>query len=405
MIPRWWCMESLALDRWLHQASDRMRLGSSIFLDWDPGQSRPYELLDGGIAVIPVQGPLSKGDRWWSMGSSYSAIGNMVRRALSDVSVRSLLLDIDSPGGEASGCQELGAVLAAADAKKPVYAWADGQCCSAAYWLASTARVLAATPTTTVGSIGVIGVHLEISQAAEKAGYTYTVFSAGKEKAYGNQYEKLSPQARSAIQAEFDGLYALFVGDVAANRSLENATSGQWADGQCFLAQAGQDAGLVDRIQHRDEFLASIREEHMDRQELKAQHPDLYQAVLAEGKEAAAAETGQALSQAKTEAAQAAQQQVVVMAGVLGGAGLQTKLEAALAAGLTGEALAQAAKIMGPAGPAQGLDTDKGSSAMLAALQSLDAGGVAPDKGKPSGAASNANALVDYVKQRYGGAK
>ena len=68
-------MEATALDRWLRQTSERMRLGNAVFLDWDPRQTRPYELLDGGIAVIPISGALSKADRWWSMGATARQYG------------------------------------------------------------------------------------------------------------------------------------------------------------------------------------------------------------------------------------------------------------------------------------------------------------------------------------------
>ena len=404
MIPAMWFMEATALDRWLRQTSERMRLGNAVFLDWDPRQTRPYELLDGGIAVIPISGALSKADRWWSMGSSYASIGNQVRQAVDDASVRAILLDVDSPGGDASGVQELSTVIAAADATKPVYAWADGQCCSAAYWLASTARILAVNPTTEVGSIGVVGVHCESSQAAESAGYKFTVIRAGKEKAYGNSYEPLSPEALASIQSRFDGLYALFTQEVAAHRGLDATQAGQWAEGKVFLAQAGLDAGLIDRIQNRDEFCASIREDTMDKTTLQTQHPDLYQSVLAEGKQAAATETAPALETAKAEAATAERQKVLALAGALGGDDLKGRLEKALSAGLTGEALTQAAAIMGvdPGKPApEGKDPN---AAMLAALQGLDPGGVAPGTGKPHGPSSSANALVDFVSKKFGGA-
>jgi signal peptide peptidase SppA len=404
-IPAVWFMEAEALGTWLRQTSERMRLGSAVYLDWDPGRNRPYELLDGGIAVIPISGALSKADRWWSLGSSYKAIGNQIRQALEDASVRHILLDVDSPGGDAAGVQELASIIAAADLAKPVYAWADGQCCSAAYWLASAARTLAVNPATEVGSIGVVGIHLEITKAAESAGYTFTVIRSGKEKAFGNSYERLSPDALASIQARFDGLYALFIQGVAANRGLDAAQAGNWAEGRVFLAADALAAGLVDRLQNRDDFIASIREANMDKKTLQLQHPDLYQAVVDEGRQAAAADAAPSLETARTEAAQAARNDVVALAGVLGGDELKNKLEEALAAGLTGEALAKAAGVLG-AVPGSGQDRQDGSLAqdMLAALKGADAGGVAPASAKAKGQ-KGSTVMVDYMTQKFGGAK
>jgi signal peptide peptidase SppA len=398
-------MEPDALGTWALQTADRMRLGSNVFMDWNPDRNRPYELLDGGIAVVPISGALSKAERWWSLGSSYKTIADQVRAALTDASVRSILLDIDSPGGDAAGVQELATVITAANAVKPVYAWADGQCCSAAYWLASTARTLAVNPTTEVGSIGVVGVHLEISKAAEAIGYTFTVIRAGREKAFGNSYEPLSSEALASIQARFDGLYALFVQGVAANRGLDAAQTGTWAEGKVFLAQAALEAGLIDRIQNRDEFLASIREDNMDKQTLQSQHPDLYQSVLAEGRQAAAAEASPALETARTEAAAAARNEVVALAGALGGDDLKSKLEKALAAGLTGEALTQAAAIMGLEPGKAGAPSADQSDTILAALKGIDPAGVAAGSGKPKGQSSGASTMVDFMTQKFGGAK
>lgn len=404
-IPAVWFMEAEALGTWLRQTSERMRLGSAVYLDWDPGRNRPYELLDGGIAVIPISGALSKADRWWSLGSSYQAIGNQIRQALEDAAVRHILLDVDSPGGDAAGVQELSSIIAAANMTKPVYAWADGQCCSAAYWLASTARTLAVNPATEVGSIGVVGIHLEITKAAESAGYTFTVIRSGKEKAFGNSYERLSPDALASIQARFDGLYALFIQGVAANRGLDAAQAGNWAEGRVFLAADALAAGLVDRLQNRDDFIASIREANMDKKTLQLQHPDLYQAVVDEGRQAAAADAAPSLETARNEAAQAARKDVVALAGVLGGDELKNKLEEALAAGLTGEALAKAAGVLG-AVPGSGQDRQDGSLAqdMLAALKGADAGGVNPGSAKTKTQATS-TVMVDYMTQKFGGAK
>jgi len=399
LIPTQWLMEPDALTWWLRQSSDRLRLGTSLFLDFDPARARPYELLDGGIAVIPITGPLSKADRWWSMGGSYLVIGNQVRQALTDSAVKAILLDVDSPGGECSGVQELATIIDSADAVKPVYAWADGTCCSAAYWLASRARILAVNPITNVGSIGVVGVHLEISKAAEAAGYTFTVISAGKEKAFGNNYEPLSPEALASIQGRMDGIYTLFVREVAAARDLDEASAREWADGRVFLAQEGLKAGLVDRVQNRDELLASIREEIMD----KSMQALAGQTAQGAGPSAAAAASPD-VSAITAQAAQSGRDEVLALVGVVAGEEVKKRLETALSAGLTGESLAAAALIVGASGPAGEKQAAAKPEAMLDALRRLDADGVKPGAKTP-GAPTNANYLVDYMAKQFGGAK
>ena len=67
-----------------------------------------------------------------------------------------VILDIDSPGGTVAGTPELGAAVAALNGQKPVYAFSSGLMCSAAYWIASQAEAIYATPSARVGSIGVV---------------------------------------------------------------------------------------------------------------------------------------------------------------------------------------------------------------------------------------------------------
>jgi ClpP class serine protease len=63
-----------------------------------------------GIAVIPIHGSLVKRSLGMEAASgltSYGEIAAMLDAALADPQVSGILLDIDSPGGEASGSFEL----------------------------------------------------------------------------------------------------------------------------------------------------------------------------------------------------------------------------------------------------------------------------------------------------------
>ncbi|MFA7282645.1 MAG: S49 family peptidase, partial [Sterolibacterium sp.] len=82
-------------------------------------QSRPMIEAPTGIAVIPIIGTLVRrtlGLEPMSGFTSYAEIGGMVDAAVADPNVEGILLDIDSPGGEAGGVFELGEQIRAADA-------------------------------------------------------------------------------------------------------------------------------------------------------------------------------------------------------------------------------------------------------------------------------------------------
>ena len=114
-----------------------------------------------GVGVIPIHGTISH--RIGTMaeasgGVSVERIGADLRAMLADDSIGTILLDIDSPGGEAGGVFELGARIREATSRKPVWAHAGDSAFSAAYALASPAQRVALAQTGGVGSIvGCIG--------------------------------------------------------------------------------------------------------------------------------------------------------------------------------------------------------------------------------------------------------
>ena len=147
-----------------------------------------------GIAVIPIHGSLVKRALGMDAASgltSYSEIASMLDAALADPQVRGILLDIDSPGGEASGSFELSRRVREVAAVKPVWAVANDAAYSAAYALAASAQRLFVTETGGVGSIGVIALHVDQSVKDAKDGYRFTAITAGAHKHDYSPHEPL----------------------------------------------------------------------------------------------------------------------------------------------------------------------------------------------------------------------
>jgi signal peptide peptidase SppA len=177
-----------------------------------------------GLAVIPVYGTLVRralGLEAASGLTSYGEIGALLDGALADPRVTGILLDVDSPGGEAGGVFELAQRIRAADAVKPVWAIAADSAFSAAYVLASAASRVYVTQTGGVGSIGVIALHVDQSARDAQQGYRYTAITAGEQKNDFSPHEPLDPAAHARLQAEVDRLYGIFIDHVAMMRDLE----------------------------------------------------------------------------------------------------------------------------------------------------------------------------------------
>ncbi len=223
---------------------------------------KPVTASPTGIAVIPVYGTLVKRSLGMEAASgltSYSEIAAMLDTALADPMVSGILLDIDSPGGEASGSFELARRVREAAAVKPLWAVANDAAYSAAYAIASSAQRLFVTETGGVGSIGVIALHVDQSIKDATEGYRYTAITAGAHKNDYSPHEPLSDAAKSELQGEVDRLYALFTEHVAAMRGLDIDAVRATEAGLYFGGNAVSQ-GLADGVQTLDATLTEFHQ-------------------------------------------------------------------------------------------------------------------------------------------------
>ena len=213
-----------------------------------------------GIAVIPVVGSLVRRTVGLDPASgftSYAEIAGMVDTAIADPSVEGIVLDIDSPGGEAGGVFELGERIRAADGVKPVWAIASDTAFSAAYAIGCAASRLLVSRTGGVGSIGVIAMHVDQTARDAQQGYRYTPITAGDHKNDFSPHEKLGPEAHALLQAEVDRLYSMFVDHVAAMRKLD-ADAVRATEAGIYFGMDAVTAGLADAVGSLDAVLAEF---------------------------------------------------------------------------------------------------------------------------------------------------
>lgn len=223
---------------------------------------RPYTVV-GAVAVLPLYGVIAQRMNMMVMlsgGTSTQLFGAALREALADESVSAVVIDVDSPGGEVFGVQELAEAIYAARAQKPVYAIANSFAASAAIWLATQAGEFSIAPGGMAGSIGVYMLHVDQSAANEMQGFKPTYISAGKYKVEGNPDEPLGDEAAAHMQETVDEYYDAFTSAVARGRgvSAEMVRTG-FGEGRMLTASAAVRAGLVDRIETLDQLLARIR--------------------------------------------------------------------------------------------------------------------------------------------------
>lgn len=225
-----------------------------IFLGGEE-ESEAFELR-GDVAIVNVIGPLEHRGGWWC--DSYEAIRSRFAEAC-ESSARTIVLRIDSPGGDVSGCFETARELRrmAAAAGKRLLAFSDGSLCSGAYALACSAEKIVASETALVGSIGVINTSLEVSAADRAAGLAYTITTSGARKADGHPHLPMSKDAATAIQSTVDALAGSFFGLVGELRGLSSAFVESLEAG-IFTGPIAQSFGLVDHVSDFETMLAGL---------------------------------------------------------------------------------------------------------------------------------------------------
>jgi signal peptide peptidase SppA len=204
-----------------------------------------------GVAVVRVHGVITKGTTMMSLllgGTSMETLSAVLQELRTDRSVRTIVLDFDSPGGGVYGVDETAEVIADISKRKPVVAYVSGMCASAAYWLASACDRIVATPSAEVGSIGVYAIHFDESGAFAKEGIVPTLVKAGEHKAEANPYNPLSDEDRAAMQSRIDAYYAMFTKRVARGRrvSVDQVRGDAFGAGRVLGASDARSSGMVD---------------------------------------------------------------------------------------------------------------------------------------------------------------
>lgn len=195
----------------------------------------------GGIAVVEVHGVIGSRVREPIYARLFDAIGRSQQ-------YRALLLDINSPGGSATGSDLLYHSLQKVARQKPVVAYVSGIGASGGYYLCCAASKVVALPTALVGSIGVIYLRPILEQLLDKVGIELSVFKGGRLKDMSGFWRGPTDEESEKFQGLIGEMYDTFVSVVAQGRSLEAGRVRELATGELYTARRGQEMGLVDEL-------------------------------------------------------------------------------------------------------------------------------------------------------------
>jgi signal peptide peptidase SppA len=233
--------------------SDAVNLRGSDNAESSPDGYKPYT-MDGSVAKIEMIGAMTKRPNCMQMfygGAATRAVEEAVTVAAADPNVKSILLIIDSPGGNIDGTAELAGAIASAREQKPVWGWVDGLMASAALWAGVHCDYLfASSPNANIGSIGVITAVVDQSgdTGLKERGIKIHKIDTGPYKGIGAYFSPVTADQIQVIRDRVDAIGQAFAETVSRERNIPVTIGEGVADGRVFLASEAKTLGLIDGI-------------------------------------------------------------------------------------------------------------------------------------------------------------
>jgi len=207
------------------------------------------------VAIVPLQGEIAYGQSNILGGTVVTpgVVKEGLRKAEEDPSVSAIVLEVNSPGGSPVASEEI--MEDVKNSEKPVVVWISDVGASGAYLVASAADKIVASPSSTVGSIGVILSLTDLSGLYQKIGVNQSSIKAGEYKDMGADYRPLTNKERQMLQDMVNQDYDYFISLVANNRKLDKNYVGGIAEGKIYTGTQAKDLKLVDETGSRDHAL------------------------------------------------------------------------------------------------------------------------------------------------------
>ena len=207
-----------------------------------------------GTAHIPIVGELTPhaetdvcGGYTANALTEYGFIIAATQAADADDSVERIQFDVNSPGGYVDGLMP--AVNAIRSTGKETLAFVDGMAASAAYWLASqTDKIVAASPASRVGSIGVAVEILDFTRALEMEGIDKIILTSTD--APLKRPDVTTEEGQGLIVSSLDDTHKVFVDYVAEGRGIDpGEVADKYGRGGMLIAENALTAGMIDSIE------------------------------------------------------------------------------------------------------------------------------------------------------------
>ncbi|WP_265822530.1 S49 family peptidase [Geovibrio ferrireducens] len=310
LLDTQWMMSSAKLEQMYEIISAHKdgKIEAVRMKDGEPLKNTRKATVRGNVAIIPITGIIFRYANLFTHICGATAVSDVAKdlnAALENDEVTSIILEINSPGGEVAGIDELAEAIYAARAVKPIKAYAGATCASAAYYIAAAADEIIVNDMAELGSIGVV--------ATICKGCSENVIEIVSSKSPNKRPDAETPEGRAQILRNIDKMADVFISKVAKFRGMTpeeiisagdhgglrigtDAVAHKLADKTGSLESLINELTEDNSMQTKDGTAltatkGSVSAENPENAALtaetvKANHPDIAAALIAEGREA-----------------------------------------------------------------------------------------------------------------------
>ena len=206
------------------------------------------------VAVVYATGTIMPGKSQADWSGNVATMGSdtivaALEAAGDDEHVKAVVLRVNSPGGSALASDMIWRAVQRVREKKPVISSMGSVAASGGYWISMGCDMIMAQPSTITGSIGVVSMVPDLSQAVSELGINVEVVARGP---HGDQLAFLkhgvTPVLRETLQRMMRGTYDEFLDKVSEGRGLPRDDVKAMAGGRVWTGRQAAELGLVDEL-------------------------------------------------------------------------------------------------------------------------------------------------------------
>ncbi len=199
---------------------------------------------EGSVAIIPIRSEILKYDQPCGPRGSQSILSD-VKSADQNPNINSIVLVVDSPGGQVTGTDLLAEAIC--NSATPVVAYIEGMAASAAYWIISGAsKIIASSDLDRIGSIGTMLMVEDLQPALEAQGVKFhEIYASLSVDKNADLNQVLDGKYESYQKNVLDVINSKFLSSIKTNRpAVDDST----LTGKMYFAPEAIALGLVDEI-------------------------------------------------------------------------------------------------------------------------------------------------------------